>query len=107
MNTSARNFAALYFTGCCFVMSAGVLLPGKNGPVAVFAKPWGDPAIEVVARANGPLMVATQPRWVVVTQANETDFVSKLYQAGAGFVASAAVAYACARLNGTNLEQLR
>lgn len=85
-------------------MLLGSVMPSGAGPVVVFAKPWGAPAIEVVAKAGGQLMTAPSEAWIVLTDASDSAFVSRLYQAGAGFVASSTVAYACARLTGKSLE---
>lgn len=85
-------------------MLLGSLMPSGNGPVVVFAKPWGTSALEVVAKAEGRLMSAPSTSWIALTEASDSGFVTRLYRAGAGFVASSAVAYACARLTGLSME---
>lgn len=105
MARSAKRFAAFYFLGCTLLVLLGGLLPSGNGLVAVIAKPWGDSAIEVIARANGRIIFGQNASWVALTEATDQEFVARLYQSGAGFVASSAVAYACARLKGISLEK--
>jgi len=105
MSRSTRLFAAAYFAGCCTLMLLGSLLPGGSGVVAVFAKPWGDTAMEVVARADGRIIFVRSGSWVVLTESRDRQFIDRLYRSGAGFVASSAVAAACARLTGISLEK--
>ncbi len=105
VTSSAKRFTAVYFLGSCAVMLLGSLMPTGNGPVVVFANPWGKSAVEVVAHANGTLMAAPLPSWVAMAEATDSGFISRLYQAGAGFVASSTVAYACARMSGTSWER--
>ncbi|WP_209016933.1 hypothetical protein [Roseibium aggregatum] len=104
MSGSTKAFAAAYFVGCCALMLLGSLLPGGGGVVAVFAKPWGDTAMEVVARSEGRIIFVRSGSWVVLTESKNQQFIDRLYQSGAGFVASSAVAAACARLTGVSLE---
>jgi hypothetical protein len=105
MAPSAKIFAVIYFLGCSLLVLLGSLLPSGNGLVAVIAKPWGDSAVEVIARANGRIIFGQNASWVALTEATDHEFVARLYQSGAGFVASSAVAYACARLKGVSLEK--
>ncbi|POF34369.1 hypothetical protein [Roseibium marinum] len=100
MTSSAKIFAAAYFLGACILMSLGVLLPGGKGLVAVFAKPGGLTAAEVIARADGPVIFVRDGSWVALTESEDHEFIARLYRAGAGFVASSAVAQVCARWNG-------
>jgi len=86
-------------------MLFGVLMPSGNGPVLVVAKPWGVSAVEVIAKADGRLMAAPTASWFALTDAHGAAFVDRLYQAGAAFVASSTVAYACARMTGLSLER--
>ncbi|WP_208981423.1 hypothetical protein [Roseibium alexandrii] len=104
MSNSTKRFVALYFLGSCLIVLLGTLVPSGNGPVVVFAKPWGASALEVVAKADGRIMVAPTATWFALSQSADSDFVQRLYQSGAGFVASSAVAYACARITGTPME---
>ncbi len=62
--------------------------------------------MEVAARAGGRIVHTSLNGWVAVaTQqealTNKEPFVSKVYAAGAMFVASSIVATACLRLTGT------
>ncbi len=104
MSRTAKIFAAVYFLGSCMVMLLGSLLPGGDGLVAVIAKPWGKTAIEVVAGAEGQIIFVRDGSWVALTEASDPAFIARLYQSGAGFVASSAVALACARWSGLSLE---
>lgn len=104
MAQSTKRFAVLYFSGCCLIMLLGVLIPSGSGPVVVIAKPWGAPAVEVVANADGRLMHVPNVAWFALADGGRQDFVANLYQSGAAFVASSTVAYLCARLTGTSLE---
>lgn len=104
MTKSAKRFAAAYFLGSCFVMLVGVLMPSSNGPFVVLAKPWGKSAVEVVANAEGTF-IAAPSSWIALTDSPDRAFVTRLYTAGAGFVASSTIAYACARLSGQSLEK--
>ncbi|PVB60261.1 hypothetical protein DCO57_18065 [Labrenzia sp. 011] len=81
-------------------MCVGVLMPGDKGLVAVFAKPGGPTAAEVIARADGGIIFVRDGSWVALTESEDHEFIASLYRAGAGFVASSAVAQVCARWNG-------
>ena len=105
MNRSEKTFAAAYFLGCCVLMLLGSMVPGGQGPVAVFAAPWGKPAMEVIAHAEGRIIFIRDESWVALTDASDRQSVDRLYEAGAGFVASALVAAACARWTGVSLEK--
>ncbi|MES0880484.1 hypothetical protein [Roseibium sp. SCP14] len=105
MSKSAKIFAATYFLGCCILMLLGALVPGSNGLVAVVAKPWGKTAVEVVANAEGRIIFVRDGAWVALTEATDQEFIDRLYKSGAGFVASSAVAFACARWIGVSLER--
>jgi len=105
MTRSAKIFAGAYFLGCCSLMLLASLAPGGKGPVAVFAKPWGKPAMEVIAGAEGQIIFIRDGTWVALTESPDPQFIDRLYRAGAGFVASTAVAYACARWSGVSLEK--
>lgn len=107
MSHSARVFTAVYFLGCCLAMLLGGLVPGGHGMVAVIAKPWGDSALEVVAKAEGRIVFVRNGSWIVLTEAVDQKFIARLYESGAGFVASSAFAYACARLSGISLENTK
>ncbi|WP_208986220.1 hypothetical protein [Labrenzia sp. OB1] len=100
MTPSAKIFAVTYFIGASMLMSLGVLLPGGKGLVAVFAKPGGLAAAEVIARAEGSIIFVRDGSWVALTESEDDEFIASLYRAGAGFVASTAVAQLCARWNG-------
>lgn len=105
MNRSAKIFAAAYFLGCCVLVLVASLTPGGKGPVAVFAMPWGKSALEVVAHAEGPIIFVNNGSWVALTESTDQQFINRLYEAGAGFVASSVIAMACARLSGVTLEK--
>ena len=104
MTRSAKTFAATYFLACCALVVFGSLAPGSQGLVAVFAKPWGGNAFEVIARADGTVIPVGNRTWVALTESDDSEFIARLYQSGAGFVASSAVAQLCARWNGKSLE---
>lgn len=105
MSRFAKCFAVVYFLICGAVMLSASLVPTGAGPVAVFAKPWGKSAIEVVAATEAPVIFVRNGSWIALTQSTDKELVSRLYEAGAGFVASSAVAMACARLSGLSLEK--
>jgi len=103
---SAKIFGTAYFTACCMLILVTSVLPaGKGGPVAVFASPWSGPAIEIVAKANGRIVHVGRTPWIAVTEQTDPDLIARLYRAGAGFVASAIVARACAALADVQLEK--
>ncbi|GAB2186008.1 hypothetical protein [Roseibium sp. LAB1] len=106
MSRTAKIFAAGYFLASCLLMLIGVLVPAGDGPVAVFARPWGDSAITVIARSGGPVLFIGDRSWVALTEAGDQQSIANLYRSGAGFVASSFVAQACARLSGASLEQM-
>ncbi|MEO1114401.1 MAG: hypothetical protein AAFY05_18785 [Pseudomonadota bacterium] len=105
MSRFAKGFAAVYFLICSAIVLFASLVPSGTGPVAVFAKPWGKSAIEVVAAAEAPVIFVRNGSWIALTESTDQELVSRLYEAGAGFVASSAVAMACARLSGLSLEK--
>ncbi|GAB4528881.1 MAG: hypothetical protein Tsb0019_30780 [Roseibium sp.] len=105
MSRSAKVFAASYFLACSLVVVFASLVPSGDGPVAVFARPWGSTALEIIARADGRIVHVGDRSWIAVTEPTDREFVSRLYQSGAGFVASTAVARACAALTGASLEK--
>lgn len=105
MSPTAKLFAATYFLGCCLAMLAGSLLPSDKGLVAVFAKPWGESAAEIVAQADGRIIFVGDSAMVAITEVTDHAFIDRLYNSGAGFVASSAVASACARWSGLSLER--
>lgn len=105
MSGSSKVFAAFYFLSCASLVVVVELLPSGTGPVVVFASPWGRPAVEVIAGADGRLVDGGRGNWVAVAQADAPGFVTRLYQSGAGFVASTAVARACAALTGLSREK--
>lgn len=107
MYGSAKLFGSVYFLACSAVISVAAVLPsGSGGPIAVFSSPWGDPALEVIARAEGRIVYAGGSSWVAVTDQSDPALIGRLYSSGAGFVASALVARACAGLAGTSLEKM-
>lgn len=106
MSRSAKIFGTAYFTACCLlVLVASVVPSGAGGQVAVFASPWSGPAIEIVARAEGRIVHTGRFSWIAVTEQTDPDLVGRLYRSGAGFVASALVARACAALARVPLEK--
>ncbi len=105
MSRFAKLFAAVYFLICSAVVLSASLTPSGAGPVAVFAKPWGKSAVEVIAATEAPVIFVRNGTWIALTESTDTELVSRLYDAGAGFVASSAVAMACARLSGLSLEK--
>ena len=105
MSRSAIIFGCAYFFACSLLVSLATVMPSGSGPLAVFASPWGKSAVEVIARAEGRIIHAGSTRWIAVADRTDPDVVNRLYQAGAGFVASSAVAAACARWIGTPLEK--
>ncbi|MEE4011271.1 hypothetical protein V1T76_04365 [Roseibium sp. FZY0029] len=107
MGRSAKIFVAGYFLASCVLMLAGALVPAREGPVAVFAWPWGDSAVSVVARSGGPVVFVGDRNWVALTETGEQQSIASLYRSGAGFVASSFIAQACARLSGVSLEQMK
>lgn len=104
MSRSAKIFAVVYFAACSVLVSLASVIPAGDGPVAVFASPWGGSPLDVIARADGRIVHVGNASWVAVTEPTDQDFIARLYRAGAGFVASTAVASACAALSGGSLE---
>jgi|GEM_PF-1425824 len=100
MSRSAKVFAAIYFLSCCVLMLTASLVPGGKGFVAVFSRPGGDSALEIIANAGGRIIFVRDATWVAVTEVADDEDVARLYREGAGFVASSLVARACARLTG-------
>jgi hypothetical protein len=105
VSRSAKIFCTVYFLACSFLVSLAVVVPSGDGPVAVFASPWGGSALEVIARADGRIIHTGNVSWVAVTEPTDREFVARLYRSGAGFVASTAVAQACAALGGRSRER--
>lgn len=84
---------------CIGIISVPILMP-KNDRVAVFTSPWGGASnvMNVIADANGALVNGGKAEWIAVASSaseNSTDFVDKLYQAGAWLVIDGAIAAAC------------
>lgn len=103
MSKSAKVFAAVYFLLCSTIVAIGSLIPGSQGLVAVFAKPWGENALEVIAHADGQVIFVNDSTWIALTEVRNSDDVARLYKSGAGFVASSLVAQACARWSAISL----
>jgi hypothetical protein len=107
VSRSGKVFVAGYFLASCVLMLVGALAPAHEGPVAVFAWPWGDSAVSVIARSGGPVVFVGDRNWVALTEAGEQQTIASLYRSGAGFVASSFIAQACARLGAVSLEQMK
>ncbi len=103
MARSAWSFAVTCFLACCVLMLTASLVPGSRGIVAVFARPGGDTALQIVASAGGRIVLVPASSWIAVTEVTDAGLVDRLYQSGAGFVASSVVAQLCARWNGATL----
>jgi hypothetical protein len=95
---------------CVAVVALPILMP-KNDRVAIITPPWGDRGqiFSVIDKADGALVNAGRADWIAVVspqsqssninQSNKntdaTDFVAKLYQAGAWLVIDGSIATAC------------
>jgi hypothetical protein len=95
---------ALNTSGLPIVLNAllilGVLLlaaaaPPAHGAVAVFAAPWSDGAATIVAEAGGRLVAGGRWPWIILAVADDGEFVSRLYRAGAILVADPKLAVGC------------
>lgn len=99
----ARLMLAGYFGVVCVLMCSAVLAPVAGRPVAVFAGMGPASAAEVIARANGQLLAASQDGFVAVAQTGDAAGIEALYTAGAWLVTAAWFASACATLgNGSS-----
>lgn len=69
----------------------------KNDRVAVILPPWSDSAriMQVIGDAGGELINGGRRDWIAVATSQSTDFVSKLYKAGAVLVIDGSIAAAC------------
>lgn len=94
----ARLMLAGYFGVVCVLMCAAILAPVAGRPVAVFAGMGPATAAEVIARANGQLLAASQDGFVAVAQTGDAAEIDALYAAGAWLVTAAWIASACATL---------
>lgn len=89
------------FSAFCLAVLAGILLiglsPRSGGPVAVMVAPW-QPAsrvMEIVAAADGRYVRSGVADWIIVASSSHSDFVGRLYSAGAWLVADPAAAGGC------------
>jgi len=88
---------------CVFALFVGVTTtlarawPGDTGQVTVYASPWASPetALMIAARAGGRVVSGTRVRWAVIARSDDPVFVSRLYSAGAMFVADPFGARVC------------
>lgn len=81
---------------CVCVLLVPILMP-KNDRVAVILPPWADSAriMQVISDAGGELINGGRRDWIAVATSQSTDFVSKLYKAGAVMVIDGSIAAAC------------
>ncbi|PLW74944.1 hypothetical protein [Cohaesibacter celericrescens] len=85
----------LMMTISVFLFAVGPRTTG--GKVVVFVAPWSTPhrVMDVIANADGSFVgMGTNP-WIAIGISQSSDFVSRLYQAGAFYVGSAEVFSAC------------
>ena len=78
-------------------LGAAALTPARGSHVAVMVSPLSPPdrAAAVVAAAGGSLVAGTTAPWIVVANSDETDFIARLYEAGAMTVLNADAAFSC------------
>lgn len=76
------------------------MLPKQGSKVAVVVLPWTQAGeiIDVVARADGSIVRQGKWRWILVAQSDATDFVDRLYAAGALAVLDPLAFSACIRI---------
>ncbi|WP_157950436.1 hypothetical protein [Pannonibacter carbonis] len=94
-----RSLIGLYFVVACGLMGAAVLAPIQGSQVAVFTWAGSATAAEVVARANGQLLLISANGRIAVTPTLAAGDIGALYDAGASLVTAAWFAKACMTLN--------
>ena len=89
------------FSAFCLAVLTGILWiglsPRTGAQVAVVVPPW-QPAsrvMEVIAAADGRYVRSGVSDWIVVASSSHSDFVSRLYSAGAWLVTDPAAAGGC------------
>ncbi len=85
-------------------MGAAVLAPVQGSQVAVFTWTGSATAAEVVARANGQLLLISADGRIAVTPTLTAGDIGALYDAGASLVTAAWFAKACMALNVAGLS---
>lgn len=76
--------AAFALIALAMVLSIS-LHPKQSSSVAVVVSPWANVTeiVEIIAKADGAIVRQGQWHWVLVAQSDASDFVSRLYSAGA------------------------
>lgn len=99
-----RSLIGLYFVLACGLMGAAVLAPVQGSQVAVFTWAGTANAAQIVARANGQLLLISANGRVAVTPTSAAGDIGALYDAGASLVTAAWFAKACMALNVAGLS---
>lgn len=86
----------LFAAACGLAPAALALAPRAGEPVAVVASPWAPKAPAIVAAADGVLIDAGRARIVAIATSDASDFVARLYRAGAALVLDGRGAGLCA-----------
>ncbi|QCI66498.1 hypothetical protein [Phreatobacter stygius] len=79
------------------VFAAAFASPRPGADVAVVVWPFGPAsrAAEVIAAAEGSIVMPSRLGWIIIAQAERPDFVAALYGAGALVVFDPRVAAGC------------
>lgn len=96
-NKRAMWLAVLFGSGLLFCSFALSLAPKAGAKVAVFTAPWAtnNQAIFTIARADANIAAVGKVEWIAIAADDQTDLVSRLYQAGALLVIDAALLISC------------
>ncbi|MBL1419384.1 MAG: hypothetical protein COC24_002625 [Alphaproteobacteria bacterium] len=93
----AMWLALLFGIGLLLSSFALSLAPKAGAKVAVFTLPWAtnNQAIFTIARANANIAALGKVEWIAIAADDQTNLVSRLYQAGAFLVIDAALLISC------------
>lgn len=93
----AMWLALLFGIGLLLSSFALSLAPKAGAKVAVFTAPWAanNKAIFTIARADANIAALGKVEWIAIAADDQTDLVSRLYQAGAFLVIDAALLISC------------
>jgi hypothetical protein len=78
---------------CVLLLAAAT--PPAQGAVAVFAAPWSTQAADIVVGAGGRLVANGRWPWIILAISDDSDFVPRLYRAGAMLVTDSRLAIGC------------
>jgi hypothetical protein len=108
-NGKQMSEGAAFAVALCFGVAAilgssvMVVVPRDSEAVAVFASPWAgrDGALQVIAGADARIVAYGKYDWIAVAYDDQPSLAERLYDAGAVFVADAALVSACTNLTET------